>query len=51
MNKSHKVIARREFRGTPHEVEVLLVEAIGLIINEYRHRPETPAALIAQVCP
>ena len=48
MDDLHKMIARREFRGTPHEVEGLLVEAIGLIINEYRHRPETLRTLIAQ---
>jgi hypothetical protein len=49
MDDSHKMITGRELRGTPHEVEGLLVEAIGLIINEYRHRPEPPPALIAQV--
>ena len=48
MDDSHKMIAGRELRGTPHEVEGLLVEVIWLIINEYRHRPETLPALIAQ---
>jgi hypothetical protein len=48
MDDSHKMIARREFRGTPHELEGLLVEAIWLIINEYRHHPETLPAFIAQ---
>ena len=47
MDDLHKMIARRELRGTPHEVVGLLVEAIRLIINEYGHRPETPPALIA----
>ena len=51
MDNSHKMIAGREFRGTPHEVEGLLVEAIGLIINEYHHRPETLPTLIAQTEP
>ena len=41
------MIAGRELRGTPHEVEGLLVEAIWLIVNGYRHRPEIPPALIA----
>ena len=42
------MIAGREFWGTPHEVEGLLVEAIWLIVNENRHRPEILPALIAQ---
>jgi hypothetical protein len=46
MDNSHKMIAGRELRGTPHEVKGLLVEAIWLIINEYRHRPETLLALV-----
>ena len=46
MDDSHKVIAGFEFRGTPHKVEGLLVEAIWLIVNEYRHRPETLPALL-----
>ena len=41
MDDSHKMITGREFRGTPEEVESLLVEAIWLIVNEYHHRPET----------
>ena len=41
MDDSHKMIAGRELRGTLHEVEGLLVEAIWLTVNEYRHRPET----------
>ena len=48
MDDSHKMIAGREFRGTPHKGEVLLVEAISLIVNEYCHRPEILPALIAQ---
>jgi len=48
MDDSHKMIAGRELRGTPHEVEGLLVEAIRLIINDYSHRPEILPALIAQ---
>ena len=48
MDDLHKMITRRELRGTPHEVVGLLVEAIGLIVNEYRHRPETLPALVAQ---
>ena len=51
MDDAHKMIAGRQFRGTPHEVEGLLVEAIWLIVNEYRHRPETLPALIAQTEP
>jgi hypothetical protein len=51
MNDSHKMIAGRELWGTPHEGEVLLVEVIGLIINEYRHRPEILPALVAQTEP
>jgi hypothetical protein len=34
------MIAGGEFWGLPHEVEGLLVEAIGLIVNEYGHRPK-----------
>jgi hypothetical protein len=45
MDDAHKMIAGRELWGTPHEIEGLLVEAIGLIINEYRHRPESLPAL------
>ena len=48
MDDPHKMIAGREFRATPHEVEGLLVEAIWLIVTENRHRPETLPALIAQ---
>jgi hypothetical protein len=48
VDDSHKMIAGGEFRGTPHEVEGLLVETIRLIVNEYRYRPETLPALIAQ---
>jgi hypothetical protein len=33
MDNPHKMIAGREFRGTPHEVEGLLVEAIGLAVK------------------
>ncbi len=36
MDDPHKMIARRKFRGTPDEVEGLLVEAIWLIVNENR---------------
>ena len=48
MDDLHKMIAGREFGGTPDEVVGLLVEAIRLIVNEDRHRPETPPALVAQ---
>ena len=48
MDDPHKMIAGRELRGTPGEVEGFLMEAIGLIVNEYRHYPEIPPALIAQ---
>ena len=48
MDDLHKMIAGRQPRGTPHEVVGLLVEAIWLIINEYRHRPEILPTLIAQ---
>jgi hypothetical protein len=37
-----------KLRGTPDVAEGLLVEAIRLIINHNRHRPEIPPALIAQ---
>ena len=42
------MIAGRQLRGTPHKVEGLLVEAIGLIVNDNCHRPEILPALIAQ---
>src|SRR5688572_6915667 len=48
MDDAHKMIAGREFGGTPHKVVSLLVEAIGLIVNENGHRSETPPALVAQ---
>ena len=48
MDDSHKMIAGRKLRGTPYEVEGFLVEAIGLIVNDDRHRPEILPALIAQ---
>ncbi len=48
MDDPHKMIAGREFRGTPHEVEGFLVETIGLLVNENRHDPEILSALIAQ---
>ena len=48
MDDLHKMIAGRQLRGMPHEAEVLLVEVIGLAVNEYHHRPEIPPALIAQ---
>ena len=48
MDNSHKMIAGRQLRGTPHEVEGLLVEAIWLVVNEDCHRPEILPALIAQ---
>jgi hypothetical protein len=48
MDDLHKMIAGRQLRGTPQEVEGLLVEAIGLIVNDHRHRPENLPALIAQ---
>ena len=53
MDDPHKMIAGRKLRGTPQEVEGLLVEAIGLIVNDHRHRPEILPALIAQTesCP
>ncbi|HSJ85654.1 MAG TPA: hypothetical protein VK909_00475 [Anaerolineales bacterium] len=41
MDDSHKMIAWRQLRGTPREVEGLFVEAIGLIVDDHRHRPET----------
>ena len=40
MDDSHKMIAGRQFRGIPQEVEGFLVEAIGLIVNDNRHRPK-----------
>ena len=49
MDDSHKMIAGRELRGTPHKVEGLLVEAIWLTVNavnDNRHRPETLPALL-----
>ena len=49
MDDSHKMIAGRQWRGMPHEIEGLLVEAIWLIINHNLHRPEIPPALIAQI--
>ena len=48
MDDSHNMIAGGQLRGMPHEVEGLLVEAIGLIINDHRHYPEIPSALVAQ---
>lgn len=48
MDDSHKMIAGRQLRGTPQEVEGLLVEAIWLIVNDNRHDPEILPALIAQ---
>ena len=48
MDDPHKMITARELRGRPHKVEGLLVEAVWLIVNEYRHRPEIRPALIAQ---
>lgn len=48
MDDSHKMIAGRQLRGSPQEVEGLLVEAIWLIVNDHRHRPEILPALIAQ---
>ena len=48
MNDSHKMIAGSELWGTPYEAEVLLVEAIGLTVDEYRHRPEVHSTLITQ---
>jgi hypothetical protein len=48
MDDSHKMIAGSEFRGTPDKVEGLLVEAIWLIVNKYRYRPEIPPTLIPQ---
>jgi len=49
MDDPHKMIAGRQLRGTPHKVEGLLVEAIGLIVNDNCHRPEILPALIAQM--
>ena len=49
MDDSDKMIAGRQLRGTPQEIEGLLVEAIWLIINHDRHRPEIPPALVAQI--
>ncbi len=51
MDDLHKVIAYRQFRGTPHQVEGLLAEVIRLAVNEDRHRPEALPALIAQLEP
>ena len=48
MEDAHKMIAGSELRGTPEETEVLLVEAIRLTVDEYRHRPEIHPALITQ---
>ena len=51
MDDSHKMITGRQFRGTPQEVEGLLVEAIWLTVNENGHRPEILPTLIAQTEP
>ena len=48
MDDSNKMIAGRQLRGTPQEIEGFLVEAIGLIVNDHCHRPEILPALIAQ---
>ena len=48
MDDLHKMVTGGELRGTPQEVEGLLVEAIGLIVDDHRHRPETLPTLIAQ---
>ena len=48
MDDPHNMIAGGKCRGTPHEVEGLLVEAVWLIVNDNRHRPEILPALIAQ---
>ena len=47
MDDAHKVITWIELRGTPDEVKGLLVEAVGLTVDNHRHRPEASAALIA----
>jgi hypothetical protein len=41
--------AGRKLRGKPDFAEVLLVEAIRLIIDQNRHYPEIHPALIAQI--
>ncbi len=48
MDESHRMGARRKLRRLPDVAEGLLVEAIGLIINQNRHNPEVLPALIAQ---
>ena len=48
MDDPYQVLAGRELRGAPHQVEGLLVEAVGLTVDDHRYRPETPAALVAQ---
>ena len=48
MDDPHKMIAGRQLRGAPYQVKGLLVEAIGLIVNENRYRPEILPALITQ---
>ena len=48
MDDPHKMITGRKLRRLPHEVVGFLVEAVWLIVNEYRHRPEIRPALIAQ---
>jgi hypothetical protein len=48
MDDSHKMISRRQLRGTPHEVEGLFMEAMRLIVNDNRHHPEILPALIPQ---
>jgi hypothetical protein len=40
--------ARRKLGGTPDIAEGLLMEAIGLIVNQNCHRAETPPTLIAK---
>ena len=49
MDDPHKMGSARKLRGAPEEVEGLLMETIGLIINDDRYYPEIPPALIAQI--
>ena len=49
MDDSHRMGASGKLRGTPDEIEGLLVEAIGLTVDHYRHNSEIPPALITYI--
>jgi hypothetical protein len=49
MDDPHKMGSRSKLRGAPEEVEGLLMETIGLIINDNRYYPEILPTLIAQI--